>query len=215
SRAMGVGPVVAVTTVLVLVGIAAALSRRPALRTAGGILGGAVAAVIVTVNGRAGAWEGLVILAVMFTGTVIYRAERGQIGTRTAAPALGIVLACVVGAGVWNAWIGFPAAAARAFQVYWTGTVVLTAVTFGALMALRHRRMPRWLTGLGVISYSVYLLHPVLLMLSDQFFGTPDYDRPFGLLIFVAVLLAVSWATQRFVEAPMQRLGRRLADRVS
>src|SRR5262249_55193551 len=53
SRTAGVGPVVAVTAVLLAVGIAAAMSGRPVLRTAGGLLGGAVAAVLVTLNGRA------------------------------------------------------------------------------------------------------------------------------------------------------------------
>jgi peptidoglycan/LPS O-acetylase OafA/YrhL len=215
SRATAVGTVVIVTAVLLVVALAAALSGRPALRTAGGLLGGAVAVVLVTVNGRAGAWESMVILAIMFTGTVIYRAEQGQIGRRTAVPAVGIVLAGIVAAGAWNAWYGLPRAAAHEFAVYWTGSVLLAGLTFGVLMALRYRRMPRWLTGLGVISYSVYLLHPVLLMLSDEVFGTPDHDRPLGLLIFVAVLLMVSWTTHRFIETPMQSLGRRLARRVS
>lgn len=215
SRATGVGPVVAVSAVLLVVGLAAAVSGRPALRTAGALLGGAVAVVLVTVNGRAGAWEGMVILAVMFTGTVIYRAEQGQIARRTAVPAGLVVLVGVVAAGVWNAWVGLSRAEAHLFQVYWTGSVVLAAVTFGALMAVRNRRMPRWLTGLGVISYSVYLLHPVLLLVSDQLFGTPRQDQVLGLAVFVGVLLVVSWATHRYVEAPMQRLGRRLAGRLS
>jgi peptidoglycan/LPS O-acetylase OafA/YrhL len=47
-------------------------------------------------------------------------------------------------------------------------------------------------------------------MLSDQFFGTPGRDDPARLAAFVAVLLATSWMTYRWVERPAQRLGRRL-----
>jgi peptidoglycan/LPS O-acetylase OafA/YrhL len=215
SRATGVGPVVIVTAVLLAVAIAAAMSGRPALRMAGALLGGVVAVVLVTVNGRAGPWEGMVILAVMFTGTVIYRAEHGQITKRTAVAAAALVLAGAVAAGTWNAWVGLSHDEAHEFQVYWTGSVLLAAITFGAVMAVRRRRMPRWLTGLGVISYSVYLLHPVLLMVSDQLFGTPDHDRVLGLAVFVVVLLVVSWTTHRYIEVPMQHLGRRLARRLS
>jgi peptidoglycan/LPS O-acetylase OafA/YrhL len=104
---------------------------------------------------------------------------------------------------------------AHAFQVYWTGSVLLAAATFGAGWAVRHRRIPRWLTSLGTISFSLYLLHPVLLMLSDQFLGTPDHDDMLRLVVFVLVLVAVSGLTYRYVEVPFQRLGRRLARRMA
>ncbi|MCW2901150.1 MAG: acyltransferase 3 [Streptosporangiaceae bacterium] len=215
SRALGAGPVVLFTAMVLVISIAAAMSRRPALRMTGGLLGGGLAAVLVVVNGRVGPWEGLVCLAVMFSGTVIYRAEHGQIRRRTAALAMGTVLAAAVAAGVWNARLSMTAADAHTFQRYWTGSVVLAALTFACVMALRQRRMPRWLGGLGVISYSLYLLHPVLLMISDQLFGTPQQDELAWLVVFILVLLVLSWATHRCVELPMQRLGRRLARRVT
>src|SRR5690606_17945561 len=57
SRTAGTGPVVAVTAAALAVAIPAAMSQRPAPRVAGGLLGGLVALVLVTVNGRIGAWE--------------------------------------------------------------------------------------------------------------------------------------------------------------
>jgi peptidoglycan/LPS O-acetylase OafA/YrhL len=215
SRAAGTGPVVVVAAVVLAVAVAGAVSGRPVPRTAGGILGGVLAAVLVTLNGRAGPWEGLVILSVMFTGTAIYRAQHGQIGVRAAALSAGTVLVGAVAAGAWNARLAMTdAAAVRAFDLYWTGSVALAALTFAGLMALRHRRMPRWLAGLGVISYSVYLLHPVVLMVSDQVFGTKREDDVRRLAVFTLVLLAVSWTTHRYVEAPTRRLGRRLIRRL-
>ncbi|MBC6457860.1 acyltransferase family protein [Actinomadura sp. HBU206391] len=214
SRAAGTGRVVVIAAVLLAVAIAAAASSRARPRTAGGILGGVLAAVLVTVNGRITPWEGLVILAVMFAGTVVYRAQHGQIGKGAAALGLATVLAGSVAAGVWSAARTMPRPDAHVFQVYWTGSVLLAAFTFAGVMALRHRRMPRSLVGLGVISYSVYLLHPVLLIISDQLGGTPERDDVLRLAVFVCVLVMVSWTTHRCVEAPMQRLGRRVARRL-
>jgi peptidoglycan/LPS O-acetylase OafA/YrhL len=213
SRAAGTGPVVVFAAVVLVVAVSAAMSGRRTLRVFGGLLGGALAAVLVLLNGRAGPWEGLICLAVMFAGTVIYRAEHGQIGRRTAGAVLAGVLFAALAAGSWNARLAMTAADARSFQLYWTGSVVLAGVSFGGAMALRRRRMPRWPAGLGVISYSLYLLHPVLLMVSDQLFGTSGRDEVHKLVVFMLALVAVSWTTHRLVEVPMQRLGRRLTGR--
>jgi peptidoglycan/LPS O-acetylase OafA/YrhL len=215
SRSAGVGPIVALTAMVMAIAITATVSARPTVRTAGGILGGVLAIVLVSVNGRIGPWEGLIILAVMFTGTALYRAEHHQIRRRTAVLSATAVPACAVAAGVWHAQVSMPPAQADAFGVYWTGSLLLAALTFAAAWGLRHRRIPRWLTGLGAISFSLYLLHPVLLMLSDQFGGTPDHDDAFRLTIFVVVLVMVSALTYRYVEVPFQRLGRRIGHRTT
>lgn len=215
SRSAGIGPIVALTAVVMAIAIIATVSTRPVVRTAGGILGGVLAIALVSVNGRIGPWESLIILAVMFTGTALYRAEHRQIRRRTAALSATTVPACAVVAGVWHAQVSMPPTQADTFGVYWTGSILLAALTFAAAWGLRHRRIPRWLTGLGAISFSIYLLHPVLLMLSDQFGGTPDHDDAFRLTIFVVVLVLVSALTYRYVEVPFQRLGRRIGHRTS
>lgn len=213
SAAAGVGRVVALTALVMAAAMAAAVSGRPALRTAGGVAGGALALILVAVNGRVGPWEGLVILAVMFAGTAVYRAEQGQIGRRATAVACALVLVGAIAAGVWHAEIGMSPAQADAFQVYWGGSVVLAALTFAGGLALRHRRISAWLTGLGRISFSIYLLHPVLLMLSDQLLAPPGHDDWVRLGLFVLVLVTVSTVTYRYIELPFQRLGRRLVRR--
>src|SRR5690606_39220442 len=205
SRTAGTGPVVAVTAAALAVAIPAAMSQRPAPRVAGGLLGGLVALVLVTVNGRIGAWEGLVMLAIMFLGTVVHRAEHGQITRRRLAVTAGVVLTGAVAAGTWHT-----AHEGRNAQIVWCGAVVLAAAAFTAAWRFRNRRFPRWLTGLGTISFSVYLLHPLLLMTVTQFLETPEGEDVAGLGLFVLALIARSWASHRWIEAPAQRLGRRL-----
>ena len=66
----------------------------------------------------------------------------------------------------------------------------------------------RWLVGLGIISYSVFLWHdPVILFLRDN--GL-TFDGRMGLVANVVIVFAttvlLSWLTYRFVEAPALRL---------
>ena len=206
SRTAGTGPVVAVTVAALAVAIPAASSRRPAPRIAGGLLGGLLALALVSVNGRVGAWEGLLMLAAMFTGTAVHHAEHGQMTRRAAGATCAAVLTGALAAGTWNA-----APYGRDAQLVWCGAVLAAAATFAAAWRLRHRRFPAWATGLGTISFSVYLLHPLLLMVAAQFFDVSGREDAAGLALFLLVLIAVSWASQRWIEAPAQRLGRRLA----
>ncbi|MEO3827437.1 acyltransferase [Actinomadura sp. B10D3] len=206
SRTVGTGPVVAVTAAALVVAIGAAMSRRPATRTAGGLLGGLLAAALVTLNGRISAWEGLVMLAIMFLGTAIHRAEHGQITRRAGTAAGAVVIGGALVAGTWNA-----APYGRNAQLVWCGAVVAAALAFGAAYRLRHARFPGWATGLGTISFSVYLLHPLLLMVAAQFLGVSGREDVVGLGFFLLALIVLSWASQRWIEAPAQRLGRRLA----
>ncbi|MEU6035810.1 acyltransferase [Actinomadura sp. NPDC047616] len=213
SRTAGIGVVVLGTAVLLAAAVGLAMYGQGAVRIAGGVAGGVVAVLLVALNSRIGAWEGLVILAVMFTGTVVYRAEHGQMGRRAAAGTMLAVLAGVVAAGVGYAQVSVPEEQVAGFRVYWTGSVLLAAGSFAGAWLLRERRFPRWWTGLGTISFSVYLVHHVLLMLSDRFLGTSGRDEVHRLVVFVVVLLAVSRVTYRWIEAPAQRFGRALGAR--
>jgi peptidoglycan/LPS O-acetylase OafA/YrhL len=214
SRTVGIDLVVAAAAVALAAVIGCTMSGRPAVRTAGALGGGVLGLVLVTVNGRVGPWQGLAILAAMFLGTAIYQAERGQVGRRAVAAVAVLVLVCSVGAGVWHsrAWRLVPAEQLY-FQRAWTVALVLAAVVFAAGLALRRVRLPRWLTGLGVISYSVYLLHPVLFLSLDQIIGRSRHDDYAMLAGAMILLVPLSWLSYRLIEAPGQRLGRSLARR--
>lgn len=214
SQAAGIDVTAAVVAAAVVAAICGAMSRRPPLRTAGALLGGVLAVVLITANGRVGPWQGLSIIATMFVGTAIYQAEHRTSGRRVTAAVAALVLACTIVAGVWHSYSwGLPPSAQQAFQRGWTSAMLLAALTFALGLALRHRRLPRLLTGIGLISYSIYLLHPVLFQGLDHIVGRPSHDNPGMLTAALAVLLLISWAGYRLIEAPAQRLGRALAHR--
>ncbi|MER7364905.1 acyltransferase family protein [Nonomuraea wenchangensis] len=155
-------------------------------------------------------WFGAAIVAVMFAGTAIHRWERGQGRLWPVCVAAALVAATPVwalSAGWW--WVRPPV---------WILTVVLAAATFGAAMALRGRRLPAALTRLGVVSYSLYLVHlPLLLVfmavLGEMRWAPAGAQLGVGVLV-LALLLPLSWLSHRFLELPGQRLGRRLARRL-
>ncbi|MEV0235592.1 acyltransferase family protein [Nonomuraea sp. NPDC050786] len=155
-------------------------------RTAAAVAGGLLGLALVVLGSRAGTWQGVIILATMFAGTAVHRAEQGAISWRTAGAAVAVVLAC-----------GIPAKDDPA----WAPAIVLAYGAFALAFALRRRAFPRWLTGLGVISFSLYLLHPILLHVLPH------------LALFYLALIPLSLLTYRLIEAPAQRLGRRLIRR--
>ncbi|MFF5259462.1 acyltransferase family protein [Actinomadura viridis] len=211
SSRLGITPVAVGAAAAMALAIFLACSGRPGPRRAGALLGGALAAALVLFNGRVEVWEGLVLMAVMFAGTAIYRAEHGQIRVRAAAVAVVAVLGAAVTGGLWHITVWAPGQSEELLKRSWVLGLAATALAFAAGMALRHRRVPRWLARLGLISYSVYLVHPVLLMVSDLTVGRPRTDAPLLFVPYLLALLLVSLATHRFVEEPLRRYGRRLA----
>ncbi len=165
-------------------------------------------AVVLLIFGSFVPWFGAAILAVMFTGTAIQRWERGSGGlVPVACSAALVALAPVwsIQAGWW--WVQ---------PDVWITTIALAGATFALAMALRGRALPRVLTWLGLVSYSVYLLHHPLLRFVYAVTGdlrwTPVTVRAAIAVVYVALVLGLSRLTYRFVEAPAQRLGKRITD---
>jgi peptidoglycan/LPS O-acetylase OafA/YrhL len=204
----------AVLVVLVGASVAAYLSGRRALARVAGVLG-LLFLLLPAVNGSptrwntaTSSWQALLLLAVMFAGTVVYRVQHGQISRPAAAAALATV-AVALSCGNWLA-SGDPAQ----LRLWITNTVAVGG-TFAVAFALRDRPMPRVLTWLGSVSFSLYVLHLVVLAVLSRVFPQlaergPGGAVAFGLL-FAVVALSVSWLSHRLVEVPGQALGRRVA----
>ena len=215
SRGPGHGPLVlnAVTDALILAGLVFAVSSRSSLVRGGTSVAALVALVLLTFNQNYPyPWSGCVILALMFSGTLIYRSEQGQVKRITAAALVVAVLALATGAGIWHG-----ARYGHHWQVQWATSVLLAGATFGIGLAVRRWRVPRWCAWLGMISYSVYLLHPLVF---NAYRSIPVLHRthtmPDQVLFFaglLAVIIGLSALTYYLIEKPMQRLGHRVAAR--
>ncbi|MET9849048.1 acyltransferase family protein [Streptomyces ossamyceticus] len=207
SEEFGTGRLIALAAVVMAVAICCASTGSGVLRVFGGLLGGGLALTLVALNGTVPVWEGLVILAVMFLGTAVYRADTGQSGWAWAGCAAALVVACAVGSAYVDGDGGHFTRRA------WIVSFLLAVVTFGIGLAVRRRRIPRLLTFLGTISYSVYLVHPLLLAVSDHTFGRRPHDDLIREVAFYVLLLPVCALTYYCVEAPAQKWGRRLTRR--
>jgi peptidoglycan/LPS O-acetylase OafA/YrhL len=81
-------------------------------------------------------------------------------------------------------------------------TAIFVLMGLVALGALRWMTNWRWLTALGLLTYPLYLLHEWIgWILIDRLY--PDLSRVPTLLVTVLVLIALSYAVARFVEAPL------------
>ncbi len=208
---------VGAVALVVVAALAAVLGGRTVALRAGVAVLGLVGLLLVTVNGRSAVFESMMILATMFTGTVVQRAESGQIGRWYAAACCGLVFLAGLASGLRYG--------GQSLNLVWTASAKSWCTAFAAawlvfglgLLFLRGRRVPRALCRLGAISYAVYLVHVPLLSVVNWIMAD-NHDslehRPVRQLLcegaFVAVVLLLAEALHRLVELPGQRLGRRV-----
>jgi len=208
--------IAAVADLVLLAGLAVAVVLRGTARLLGAALAGLVAVLLLAFNGGwIYPWEGLAILGLMFTGTALYRAEQGEYPWPRAIAVAVATIGLSIAAGLWHSHAtGMSPSAEALFERRWFFAFFLAGLTFGGGLLLRRLPVPRWVAWLGLISYSVYLLHPLLIELY--------YHSPWGhqrhsvgaqlvlYALFLVVLVAVSSVTYLLVERPMQGLGRRV-----
>jgi peptidoglycan/LPS O-acetylase OafA/YrhL len=199
-----------VLVVAVGLSIAAYLSGRRLLVLLAGVAGlGFV--VLPLVNGHAtkwstatSSWQAILMLSVMFAGTVIYRMHHGEIGRVIGGATLAVVLTC----SALSTWIH---TGNLATLRQWSIGSVAVAATFAAAFALRHRSVPAVVAWLGAASYSIYVLHMVVFYGVMHFLGRHNptvMDRLTIGLTYAVVTLSAAWLCYRYVEKPGQRLGR-------
>ncbi|MFC9821922.1 acyltransferase family protein [Streptomyces erythrochromogenes] len=204
-----------IVTPIVLLGLAGVLSGNRRLTGVGALLLGGIGLVLVTLNSRAPAFETWMIFATMFAGTVVYRAQHGQLARVPALLACGfVVVAGVLVGRLYNHGKVLELTWSSGWKA-WSVAYLAAWVLFGVGFLLRERRFPKVLTWLGAISFSVYLLHIPLLRTIEPLLGIPPQPsstlgRIAWTAIFLGVVAAVSHLMYRLVEMPMQRLGRRV-----
>ncbi|GAA0471660.1 acyltransferase [Actinoplanes capillaceus] len=192
------------------------IGRRPLVLAAGVIGIGFLA--LPLFNGHATkwstaatSWQAVLMLSMLFAGTVIYRMHHRQINRWAGASALLIVLV----AAMLTNWLH---TGRERDLVTWTIASLLVAVTFAIGFTLRHRAMPKALTWLGEVSYSLYLLHMVVLYVIQYFLPAEVKASTAGRigigLLFWLVTLLAAWLCHRLVEQPGQALGRRVQERL-
>ncbi|GAA3919784.1 acyltransferase family protein [Actinoplanes auranticolor] len=203
-----------VALVLVLGLGAVATGRRAAVVSGALLLGGVAVTLLVAGQDPAHVWDGLLIVSVMLVGTALHRADHGRIRWWQAG-----VVAAVVAAALLVNWIaalesmgGLTLRSATRFFV----TLLVIAGAFALGRLTRHRRTPRWLARLGLISYSVYLVHYVLIELLRPVLAGLGERLPAPaeapvVAAYLGLVIGISWLTHRFVEVPGQRFGRRAA----
>lgn len=140
-------------------------------------------------------------LATMFLGTIFYRIHTQELSARQAAPALILGGAMLVTTalsvpngehGIWE------------FIDHITARLLALAV-FSYAFISRSRTVPGWLRFLGEISYSVYLMHMVVVSLVR-------FDSPLlTMLVWTVGVILLSSLTYWAIERPAMRLGRWLS----
>ncbi|MFD0689385.1 acyltransferase family protein [Actinomadura fibrosa] len=195
-------------------GLAALVSRRRPVRRAGIAVVAALALTLLVLDSRVGGVESLCIIATMFAGTAVRGIQDGRLRARPAAAMVAVVPVLSLLAGLRPPATWTAHGNAQSLGLGWSAAVAAAWLTFLGGLALRHRAMPRFLVWAGLVSYSVYLLHPLVVQAVWRVAGEPGETPVAVRLLWEAVLLAAvlgaAALAHRYVEMPAQRLGRRL-----
>jgi peptidoglycan/LPS O-acetylase OafA/YrhL len=136
------------------------------------------------------------LLVTCFFGTLLYKIFSDEIKA-TVLWSIVPVLSASLAFGLWLRFAKYPSPGEELLTLKETLVSWLAAYLFvGLLFALRKRHFPMWLQWLGRISYSVYLVHALLLGMPGSKFGIP------WVIGIMALAILVSAITYRFIEQP-------------
>jgi peptidoglycan/LPS O-acetylase OafA/YrhL len=155
-------------------------------------------------------WFGALLFATMFVGTVLYRAVQGETTWATARWVVGAYTVVTLFV-MWRATIEWadPVTFARINWRSESATFLGAMAIFLVGLALRNRSFPWIAAELGRISYSVYLIHPLVLYGIHPIEGHKALTE----VIWVVVTVLVSMVTYRLIEKPFIDLGRKASAR--
>ena len=184
---------------------------RRSVRNAWVVLGGSVVLGTVApfVIGHRAPMAGLFYVSSMFVGTVVYRYSTGD-ARLVDAQALVAAIAMFGLVGCYVNYVHFTDLNDSDPFTFWGAAIAWSVAYlffFGAF-AMRREEFPSPFLWLGRISYSLYLMHPLIVVLVMHW-----TLRPLALLFVMITSLVVADVTYRLVEVPFQELGRRTPGR--
>ena len=181
------------------------------VRNAWVVLGGAVAAGTVApfVIGHRAPMAGLFYVSSMFIGTVVYRYSTGYarlFDVQALVVAVGVfgLIGCYVNYVHFTDLNDADPFTFQGATIAWS----IAYLFFFAAFAMRRERFPNPFLWLGRISYSLYLMHPLIVVLVAHW-----TLRPLAFVVVAVGSLVLAEVTFRFVELPFQELGRRVQAR--
>jgi peptidoglycan/LPS O-acetylase OafA/YrhL len=148
-------------------------------------------------------WVGLLVTA--FFGTVLYRVFCGKLKARvlySLTPALLLTLYV----GFWFRFRMYPPHRLGGYTLQLSSVCyswALAYLVFALFFLMRDRTFPRWTLWLGRISYSLYLMHwlPILLI-------PGSWNPILYLTLCLAFAVGIAHLTYNFVEKPAIAIGR-------
>lgn len=191
------------------IAIAAATALWPRLTDARAKVVGTVctAAVIgLVLNQHLDLWFSLFLFATIGCGWVYHEAHKGRVAPWVPFVISGLTIVLVT--IQLRMWV-IPHEGLFGAQITWrsdAATLVAAHATFALVYLVRHRSSPRPFNFLGQISYSLYLVHALVLGAWRPF---PD-EPVLRFTAWVVATVAISIVTYRIIELPSQRLGHRL-----
>ncbi|HWH94555.1 MAG TPA: acyltransferase [Baekduia sp.] len=189
---------------LVTAGLGLTVARGAGPRQVLGLCAVAALSVPLLFNPFYAPWFSVALFSALFTGTVVYRWAHAELAPRRAA---ALFAGAAVAVGV--------SAALAADRVSVAPTLVAAYAVFGGAFALRHRTFPAWALRLGVISYSVYLLHPLVFAVLGNAEGSGTVVRVIAYVGALVLSVGLAELSYRAVERPMIVRGRRAAARAT
>jgi peptidoglycan/LPS O-acetylase OafA/YrhL len=147
---------------------------------------------------------GLFYVSSMFLGTVVYRYSVG-LARHVDVQLLVAAITAFALLGSYVNYVHFTDHNDADPFTFWGATIgwSLAYVFFFTAFTARRRRFPSPFQWLGRISYSLYLMHPLVLAIV-----TPWTNRPAAFAVLVVASLLLANATYHYIEVPFQKLGR-------
>lgn len=135
----------------------------------------------------------------MFVGAVLYRYSTGEISRATLQRVLALALFTEVVTLLGDMRTG-------PIWIHWITARLLAYAVFIAALTFRKRFSIRLLCDLGVISYSLYLVHPYPMLFIPKL-----QNSWLALCLWLGVIILIASWTYRWIERPAIALGRRLS----